>query len=134
MENHGSPERAPCPSVCRAGGWLETTGSRIYTLVGCTNTRNSQRKMQNQMQWHPQILMLEGTSAVVQSSGSQSSLSIRSDRGNFFKKVNVCRACPEFEALIEGPGNLYALKCSQGILWLSQFILSILSMNKEGFP
>lgn len=45
----------------------------------------------------------------------------------------IPKAQPELEAPIKGPRNLHALKCSQGILWLSQLIWPIPSMNKEGF-
>lgn len=45
VENCGFHESALCSSECCNGGSLETTGPRIYALVGFINTWNFHKKM-----------------------------------------------------------------------------------------
>lgn len=84
------------------------------------------------MQWHHQILMLEGTSAVAYSVVLKPHRSLELP-GESKTKWTFPAPVAESEALIEGLGNLYNLKCSQRILLLSQLVWSIHSVNKEGF-
>lgn len=81
VESHAFPESTPCLS--RVLGWRKARNhwSKNLHFVGLTDTWNSHKKMQNPMQWNHQILMSEART-VVQSSGSQTSLSIWSYLGN----------------------------------------------------